>query len=167
MVRLLGCAEVAAGIGALVVGGPAAWAVALLYLAFAVVVSRAVLAGAESCGCFGRLDAPPSLIHVAANLVMAAVSFAAVGADAPIPTIMQAADDSLAFGLTLAVEVVVLTGLALVTFTALPEALGVRAARRDGRDARGAMELFHPVSSPQAGSPRTRGSVPAGPESSL
>ena len=87
---LIGALEAAAGVAALLVGGPAVWAVGLLYAAFALVVLRAVLAGADSCGCFGRLDAPPSLIHVVGNLVLAAVSFGAAGAASPpIPAVVQ------------------------------------------------------------------------------
>ena len=143
-VRLLGGVEVAAGAAALWLGGPvAASAVGLLYGLFALAVGRALLAGAESCGCFGRLDAPPSRIHVLANLALAAVSFAAVGADgAAIPVIARTLIVSPAVGVALAVEIVVLAGLALVTFTALPEALAARTSRAD------AVELFRRLSPP-------------------
>ena len=127
VVRLIGALEVAAGTAALLVGGPAAWAVGLLYAAFALVVLRAVLAGADSCGCFGRLDAPPSLIHVVGNLVLAAVSLGAAGESSP--PIVQAMGDSPAVGAARAAVVVLLAGLLLVSFTALPEALGARASR--------------------------------------
>ena len=146
-VRLLGGVEVAAGAGALWLGGPvAASAVGLLYGLFALAVVRALLAGAESCGCFGRLDTPPSRIHVVANLALAASSFAAAGADgAAIPVIARALVDSPAVGAALAVEVVVLAGLALVTFTALPEALAARSSPAD------AVELFRPAPAPHPG----------------
>ena len=130
VVRLVGASEAVAGVAALFLGGTAAWAVGLLYAAFALVVLRAVLAGADSCGCFGRLDAPPSLIHVVGNLVLAAVSFAAAGA--PSPPIMQAMGDSAAVAAALAVVIALLAGLLLVSFTALPEALGARASRLGG-----------------------------------
>ena len=130
VVRLIGALEVAAGTAALLVGGPAAWAVGILYAAFALVVLRAVLAGAESCGCFGRLDAPPSLIHVVGNLVLAAVSLGAAGESSP--PIVQAMGDSPAVGAARAAVVVLLAGLLLVSFTALPEALGARASRLAG-----------------------------------
>ena len=147
VVRLLGGVEAAAGLGALWLGGPvAASAVGLLYVAFALVVLRALLAGAESCGCFGRLDAPPSLIHVAANLALAAASFAAAGAGGPvIPVIGRALADDPAVGAAFAVEIAVLAGLALVTLTALPEALKAGARRPD------AMGLFRPAPSQRAG----------------
>ena len=169
LVRLLGTVEVTAGAAVLWLGGPvAATVVGLLYCGFALVVGRALLAGAESCGCFGRLDPPPSRVHVVANLALAASSFAAAaGTDKPaIPAITQALVDSPAVGAALAVEVVVLAGLALVAFTALPEALTARAPQG------GASELFrsappprtsHAVELSQAVPPRQ--SVPAVPGS--
>ena len=132
-VRLIAVLEVAVGASALLVGTVAAWAVGLLYAAFALVVVRAVRGGAASCGCFGRLDAPPSLIHVAGNLALAAASFAAAAgsAPAPIPAIVQATRDAPAVGIALAAAVASLAGLVLASFTALPEALA--AARPRGR----------------------------------
>ena len=143
VVRLIGALEVAAGTAALLVGGPAAWAVGILYAAFALVVLRAVLAGAESCGCFGRLDAPPSLIHVVGNLVLAAVSFAAADAHSPpVHAVAEATGNSPAVGAALAAVVALLAGLVLVSFTALPEALGARASRL------GSAGLFRALPSP-------------------
>ena len=129
VVRLLGTVEAVAGMAALIAGGLAAWIVGLLYAAFALVVLRAVLAGADSCGCFGRLDAPPSLIHVAGNLMLAAMSFTAAGAASPpVTAVVQAAGESPATGVALPVVIVLLAGLVLVAFTALPEALAARSA---------------------------------------
>ena len=62
------------------VGGPVfAALVAVSYLAFAGFVVVALRSGApiSSCGCFGKVDTPPSLVHVVIDLVLAAV--AAVG----------------------------------------------------------------------------------------
>ena len=124
-----------AGVGALWLGGPvAASAVGLLYAAFALAVLRALRTGAESCGCFGPLDAPPSRVHVGGNLALAAVSFVAAGADvAPVQAIAQSINDSPAVGAALALEIVLMAGLGLVAFTALPEALGARSAGRRAR----------------------------------
>ena len=133
VVRLVGAMEVAAGVAALVSVRPAAWIVGLLYAAFALVVLRAVLAGAESCGCFGRLDAPPSWVHVAGNLTLAAMSFAAAGAaSSPVSAVVQTVSDSPATGVALAAVIVSLAGLVLVSFTALPEALAARSSRPVG-----------------------------------
>ena len=114
---------------ALFSGRPAAWIVGFLYAAFALIVLRAVLAGANSCGCFGRLDAPPSLIHVAGNLTLAAMSFIAAGAASPpVPAVVQAVGESPTTGVALAAVIGLLAGLVLVAFTALPEALAARSA---------------------------------------
>ena len=130
LVRLVGASEAAVGTAALLVGGPAAWAMGLLYASFAVIVLRAVLVKAGSCGCFGRLDAPPSRVHVLGNLALAAVSFAAAGTGtAPVQAIARSISDRPAVGAALAVEIVLMAGLGLVAFTALPEALGARTAR--------------------------------------
>ena len=131
LVRLVGGSEVAIGVAALLVGGPLAWAVGLIYASFAAIVLRAVLAEARSCGCFGRFDAPPSWVHIGGNLALAAVSFvAARAARPPAAAITEALVDSPVAGAALALEIVVVAGLALVAFTALPEALGARTARR-------------------------------------
>ena len=146
LVRLVGGSEVAIGVAALLVGGPLAWAVGLIYGSFAVIVLRAVLAEARSCGCFGRLDAPPSWVHVGGNLVLAAVSFAAAGAARPpAGAIIKTLVDSPAAGVALALEIVVVAGLALVAFSALPEALGARTSRRTA-----AAGLFRAVPPPVA-----------------
>lgn len=129
MVRLVGAMEAAAGMAALFAGRPAAWIVGFLYAAFALIVLRAVLAGANSCGCFGRLDAPPSLIHVAGNLTLAAMSFVAAGAASPpVLAVVQAVGESAATGVALAAVIGLLAGLVLVAFTALPEALAARSS---------------------------------------
>ena len=142
VVRLIGAVEAAAGTAALIAGGLAVWTVGLLYGAFALIVLRAVLAGADSCGCFGRLDAPPSLIHVAGNLTLSAMSFIAAGsASPPVPALVQAAGESPATGVALAVVIVLLAGLVLVSFTALPEAL---AARSSGPGAGGLFRSLPP-----------------------
>jgi len=135
LVRIVGGGEVVAGVGALWLGGPvAASAVGLLYAAFALAVLRALRTGAESCGCFGPLDAPPSRVHVGGNLALAAVSFVAAGADvAPVQAIAQSINDSPAVGAALALEVALVAGLGLVALTALPEALGARSAGRRAR----------------------------------
>ena len=64
LVRAGGAAEVVIGVGALAVGGPVfAALVALSYLAFAGFVVVALHSGSpiSSCGCFGKVDTPPSV----------------------------------------------------------------------------------------------------------
>ena len=152
LVRLIGALETAAGTAALLAGGAAAWILGLLYAAFALLVLRAALAGAGSCGCFGLLDSPPSLIHVAGNLVLAAVSFGAAGATSPpIPAMAEAMGDSPAVGVALVAVIALVAGLVLVSFTALPEALGAGASRFGGAG------LFRAVARPAAGGEASRG----------
>ena len=120
----IGATEIAVGIGALAVGGTAfAAATGVLYVGFGLVVTRALVVGAESCGCFGRADAPPSLIHVVGNAAFAAISFWAASAEKSPVDVM---DSQPAAGLPFVLVVGVLAGLALVAFTALPEALSAR-----------------------------------------
>jgi len=119
----IGTGEAIVGLSALAVGGPAlAAATGALYVGFVVVVWRAMAEGATSCGCFGRVDAPPSIIHIVGNVALAAVSFVAIAGDTPIDVM----DSQPAAGVGFVVLVGVLAGLALVMFTALPEALGAR-----------------------------------------
>lgn len=119
----IGLGECVVAVAALAVGGPGpAIAVGALYLGFVMVVWRAIAAGAASCGCFGRVDAPPSWIHAVGNLALAAVSFVAVGGDTPV----EVMDGQPAGGVGFVLAVGVVAGLALVAFTALPEALGAR-----------------------------------------
>ena len=121
----IGVVELTVGSAALAIGGPAlAVATGLLYVGFALVVWRAMAAGAESCGCFGRVDAPPSWIHVLGNAGLAAVSFAAAAGDSPVDVM----DGQPAGGVAFVLVVGVVAGLAIVAFTALPEALGARQA---------------------------------------
>jgi hypothetical protein len=76
-VRLGGLAEAALAIIALVSGArlPAA-AVALCYLIFAGVVALARFGPGRlaSCGCFGTEDAPPTVLHLALDLVFAGIA---------------------------------------------------------------------------------------------
>jgi hypothetical protein len=126
-VRALGLLEVALALAALAVGGRSpAMAVGGLYLLFALVVVRALSLGASSCGCFGRADTPPSWVHVLGNTGFAIASFVTVAADRSPVDVMG---DQPAAGVPFVALIGVLAGLAIVTLTALPEAL---AARRPG-----------------------------------
>jgi hypothetical protein len=121
--RVVGVAESTVGLVALGIGGPVPAALTgCFYVAFVAVVVRAIGAGASSCGCFGRVDAPPSWLHVAGNSVFAATSFAAMAGD----SVLDVMDGQPAGGIGFVLLVGVLAGLALVAFTALPEALGAR-----------------------------------------
>ncbi|HEU5152077.1 MAG TPA: MauE/DoxX family redox-associated membrane protein [Iamia sp.] len=86
-VRALGVVEVAAGLAAGGLGGPAGIVVAALYLGFACFTARQVLQArggeAADCGCFGEAAAPVGWTHVVVNVLLAAGAVAAVvvGAD--------------------------------------------------------------------------------------
>jgi hypothetical protein len=124
-VRAGAVAEVVIGVGALVVPGPVFPAlVALSYLGFAVFVVQALRSGApiSSCGCFGKVDTPPSRVHVVLDgLVVAAAAVVAVGGtDVSLPTILP--DQPLA-GVPFVMLVAVGAGLVFVAFTSLPRTL--------------------------------------------
>ena len=93
-------------------------------------------------------DAPPSRVHVLGNLALAAVSFAAAGTDtAPVQAIARSISDRPAVGAALVAEIVLMAGLGLVAFTALPEALAARTSRAVRPDAG---TLFRSVPPPAA-----------------
>ncbi len=125
----IGAVETAIGITALAVGGSfTATATGVMYVGFTAVVVRALAVGAESCGCFGRADTPPSWFHVVGNTAFAAVSLLAVAGDTPLAVM----DDQPAAGFGFVVVVGLIAGLALVAFTALPEALAARSSSTPG-----------------------------------
>ncbi len=129
-VRALGCSEVIVGVGAIAEGGLVSAAVGALYLCFAAVVARSLQAGAESCGCFGLADTPPSRIHIVGNVCCAAVSLAAATGTGKSPAEVVTAVGSTqpVTAVALALAALVLAGLIFVAFTALPEALRARSA---------------------------------------
>jgi hypothetical protein len=123
-VRVGGAVEAVVGAAALLVGGPVLCAlVALSYLAFAGFVMVALRSGApiSSCGCFGKVDTPPSVVHVVLDLAFAGVAAAAaVTGDVALPDVL--ADQPLAgvpFGLLLAIG----CSLVFLVFTALPKTM--------------------------------------------
>ncbi len=123
---VLGIAEAGLGIAALAIGGPVtATIVGVFYIGFAVAVLRALSVGAVSCGCFGRVDAPPSWLHVVGNGALAVASFVAIAGSTPV----EVMEGQPAGGVGFVILVGVLAGLALVMFTALPEALAARHPR--------------------------------------
>jgi hypothetical protein len=122
----LGVVEIGLGIAALAIGGAVtAGIVGVFYVGFAAAVVRALMVGAPSCGCFGRAESPPTRIHVAGNVSLAAVSFIAIGGTTPL----EVMGDQVAGGVGFVVLVGVLAGLFLVLFTALPEAMAARRPR--------------------------------------
>jgi Methylamine utilisation protein MauE len=83
----LGLAEVGLGALAIAFGGPvASAALAAWYLLLALAAALLLRGGAASCGCFGQASAPPSWLHVALDLVAAAIAAAATAAVTPAAT---------------------------------------------------------------------------------
>jgi hypothetical protein len=104
-VRTLALAEIVAGSMALVLDHPAgALAVVAMYSGFAGFVAWALQKELpiQSCGCFGRDDTPPTAVHVAVNLVLAASAAAAVGRPSLVDRLLETpleASGSLLFSL--------------------------------------------------------------------
>jgi Methylamine utilisation protein MauE len=76
LVRVLGVVEMAVGLCCLLGLGPAApAALAVMYLAFALYLLTLIVreVPTASCGCLGRADTPPSLLHVSVDLTAVAV----------------------------------------------------------------------------------------------
>jgi hypothetical protein len=124
LVRIGAAAELVVAAVALTFGGTVpALLVAASFLAFLVFVLQALRSGTpiSSCGCFGRVDTPPSLVHVGiiAAAVAVAVGYALDGA-APVADVL--ADQPL-----VGAPFVLLAGIALyltfVALTALPKTL--------------------------------------------
>lgn len=124
VVRLGGIAEVVVGLGALVTGGPVfAALLALSYAAFAAFVAVALRRRIpiSSCGCFGKVDTPPSTVHVVIDGLAAVVAAAAaVVGGVALPDVV--ADQPLA-GVPYLLLVAVGCYLAFLAFTALPKTM--------------------------------------------
>jgi len=126
VVRVGGAVETAIGVGALLTGGPVfAALVAASYLVFAAFVTVALRSGASisSCGCFGKVDTPPSAVHVVVDLVAAAVAVgAAIVGDVALPEVLG---DQPLLGIPFLVLVVIGCSLVFLAFTSLPKTMAV------------------------------------------
>ena len=144
----LGVLELGVAVAVLADAGPwADAALAALYLGFTALVALALRTGPEglSCGCFGRYSAPPSAIHLVANLVSAGVGLAAA-VTAPPALLDVLADQPLA-GVPLLALVGVATGLVIAITTVLPDALD---AARGGGTAAGVRRFTVDPPTPEA-----------------
>jgi len=124
LVRAFGGAEVVISVVALFTGNAVASAlVAVSYLAFAGFVTVALRRGTAiaSCGCFGKVDTPPSVVHVVIDVLFAGVAVAAaLTGDVALADVLR--DQPLAgvpFALLLATGVY----LVFLAFTALPKTM--------------------------------------------
>ena len=131
LVRALALGEVLAGLSMILIGGaiPTA-ASSALYACFAAFVIQAVARHLplRSCGCFGRDDAAPSLIHIAVALVLAVI-LATVAAAGGSVTLAQLVSSQ---GLSV---LPIVGGLAVVLYDLLgplPSLLAERSKRSDG-----------------------------------
>jgi hypothetical protein len=123
-VRIGGAIEVVIGVAALLVGGPVLCAlVAASYVAFTGFVVVALRTGApiSSCGCFGKADTPPSIVHVVLDLLFAAVATAAAfTGDVALPDVLR--DQPLA-GIPFLMLLVIGCALVFLAFSALPKTM--------------------------------------------
>lgn len=121
-VRIGGAFEVVVGVAAIVTGAPLPAAlVAFSYLLFTgfVVVALARHLPIGSCGCFGKVDTPPSVIHLVLN-VGAIVSAIAV-ALGPGGGIADVLADQELLGLPFLLLVAIATYTAFLALTILPQ----------------------------------------------
>lgn len=136
LVRVGGALEVGVGLVALSVRGrvPAALVLAsfALFLTFVVVALVRGLPIA-SCGCFGKADTPPDLLHASVNAGAALTASALVVDPGLAPFDLLRADgfDGVAFALLVLVGV----AAALLVLTVLPRALVLARGRADVRAA--------------------------------
>ncbi|MFM7271827.1 MAG: MauE/DoxX family redox-associated membrane protein [Actinomycetes bacterium] len=126
-VRGLAAFEVGLAVAALATGSrTGAAVVGLSYLGFTVFVTQARVRHLPvgSCGCFGRLETPPSALHVLVNLgcALAALGAAVVG---PLPWLglVDIASGRAFLGVLL---VLAGAGLAVVLVTVVPRRTGTR-----------------------------------------
>ncbi|HEX5585769.1 MAG TPA: MauE/DoxX family redox-associated membrane protein, partial [Acidimicrobiia bacterium] len=113
------------GVGALLVGSPVLVAlVAASYALFSAFVVRALRAGTpiSSCGCFGKIDTPPSRVHVAVDtlLAVAGAAVAISGTDVSLPAVLP---EQPLVGVPFVMLVVIGAGLVFLAFTSLPRTL--------------------------------------------
>lgn len=95
---LFGMAEIGVASLALVFGGMGVILAAILYAAFSIFTIAAVRRQipVQSCGCFGREDTPPSLLHVSFNIAATIALLTSTVLDlSPIDWAMPAVDVAL------------------------------------------------------------------------
>jgi hypothetical protein len=124
LVRAGAGAELLLGVAAITVGGAPLWLlVAASYVAFTAFVAAALRSGTMigSCGCFGREETPPHLVHLVLDVGLAGLATAVAVWSPSAP--LEALADAPGNGLVL----VFLAGLALylvhAAFVDLPRAL--------------------------------------------
>jgi hypothetical protein len=132
-VRLGGAFELAVGVGALVTGAAVlAGTVAASYLVFAVVVTVALRSGRpiSSCGCLGKVDTPPSAVHVVLDIAAAGVAIGAIAAGAGTVNVLDVLADQPLAGVPFLLLVGLGVAFVLLALTALPKTLAAARAVR-------------------------------------
>ncbi len=131
LVRAGSAAELLIGVLALAAGGPVLWAlVAASYLAFSVVVVVALRSGSPlgTCGCFGREETPPHVVHVALNFGLATAAVLAAArswagfAELALPILARVGVVSL---------LLLASGLVYACYVEIPRALAAAMAVRE------------------------------------
>lgn len=138
-----GAAEVLVGGAGLVVGGRGpAVLVAASYLVFAIVVVAASRRGSPltSCGCFGEVDAPPTLAHALLNLAFAGFAATVVLGGRPDAVlsggVQRVAAGQPLVGAVFVVLTITIAYLAYLVMAVLPRtAAAARALRRQAMGA--------------------------------
>jgi hypothetical protein len=124
LVRTAGVVEVVLGVAALLTGNAVLCAlVGVSYLLFAGFVVVALRQGVPiaSCGCFGKVDTPPSPVHIALDLLFAGVALgAAIAGAVALPDVLR--DQPLA-GVPFVALLVIGVYLVFLSFTALPKTM--------------------------------------------
>lgn len=122
LIRGLGVTEIAIGTVAFGTAHPiASMLTAGAYLSFTgfVIMARRAKTPVQSCGCFGKAETPPSIIHITVNL--AAAGIAALIAARPIPGLTKLLSDQPGAGVPLLLLIAVIIYLLYVALTALPQ----------------------------------------------
>jgi hypothetical protein len=125
-VRVGGAVEVVLAVGAVLTGAPVlAGLVAVSYLLFTAFVLVALGRGLPigSCGCFGKVDTPPSIVHVVLDLAFAGVAAtAAFVGDVALPDVLG---DQPLLGIPFLMLIVIGCSLVFLAFTSLPKTMAV------------------------------------------
>lgn len=125
-VRLVGLAELVAGLAMLAVGGRlAALALTALFASFTGVVVLSLRSGSRaSCGCFGTWDAPVGRAHV--GVVLAGTVIGTVLVASPGGRLGGVPELPVLAASVLAAQVLLVTALACLLLTALPPLVAAR-----------------------------------------
>jgi hypothetical protein len=130
VVYTLSVAEIATGAASLLAGGAlAGWAMAVLYGGFGWFVAFALRRRIpiSSCGCFGKVDTPPSVVHLFVNA--AAMAGGVWAALRPSRSLMSVLGDQPVAGLPYLAFLAAGTYAAYILLTGLPVLLKPHLAR--------------------------------------